>query len=284
MSEFDYLFDAEGEPEQRFLPVEQILVPDEVELSVDGSELEVPDYEDYFYGAGRHVTVTGRTLLAFLNLGEGDTSAAAICRFAQKWGLLGLCEHGQPAAGHGLEPREARLSSRASLLPSCQEHYSETISNWRRYAQQFATILKLGDALRQPRSSDTGSLWERLPVPPFYVSRAREQGSTKERQLLVSLLNALLAATTIQPTLSWDRRAILQFGCRGGTTLIAALTFELAMAVADSKTAFCSYCHRPYQPNRRPRAGEANSCKDCRQTANAARVQRSRALTRAKGK
>ena len=164
-------------------------------------------------------------------------------------------------------------------MPDCAEEGSEPIEAWRRYARQFNTILQLSEQLQEPRrSKDAAALWKALPIPPFVMRRNRDQSS--QRRLLVSFVNAILSASTLQPILIWTKRPTIQFGCRGGTTLFSALAFKLALAVGRCSAAFCSYCHTAYEPSRRPRAGEANSCPDCRQLANAERVRRCRDLKR----
>ena len=268
----DRLYDPEtGEPYERFLPVEQLCVP-EIELSDNLSSLSVvSDFEAYRNGDGPLVSVSTRCLTDFVELGDADPSV--IRRFAKRWGMLGLCKHGEPAGGHGLRPREARLTA-SMTLERCGEQRTESISDWQRYAKLFKTVLELSSLIRGKNATGTERLWQQLPVAEWLVSRARDP--QKQRRLLAWFINELLAAATIQITVTWNKRPALRFACRSRTTLFAALAFELAMTVAECRTAFCSYCHRPYQPERRPRAGEANSCKDCRQRANAERVRRSR--------
>jgi hypothetical protein len=119
-------------------------------------------------------------------------------------------------------------------------------------------------------------LWEVFDLPESFTdSVASAEG---QRRLLTAYVNKLLAAATIQPMIVWNDSAGLQFGCRRGTRLFAALAFQLAMAVVDAKYAWCSHCREPYEPKRRPRAGEANYCEsaNCKRYGNSLRVNRSR--------
>lgn len=271
-AEFDSgLYNDRGEPVRRFLPIAEVWVSD-VELSEDASRLLVPDYRAYLDGEGRKTTISERCFLAFVNLAEAPPDK--ILGFARKWGMLGLCKHGEPAAGHGLRRRRIRPEKSGSTPLRCNVYASEALEDWRWFASQFRVVLELAAALRERRVSGTSGLWERLSIPSYSYVIGNEGQKRKRR--LVGVVNTLLAASAIQPFVSWNKVPTLHFGCRGGTTLFAALTFELAMAVSRCRVAFCSYCHQGYEPLRRPRDGEANCCEDCKGRANAERVRRFR--------
>ena len=76
----------------------------------------------------------------FLKLADG--SAEAICRFASKFGILGICaEHGQPTS-HNLV---------CELAPGPVGWWAEPLDRWRLYAGQFQAILRLADELNRER-------------------------------------------------------------------------------------------------------------------------------------
>lgn len=274
MLEGEVLYGPDGDLIPRYLPVREVAVATQIELSADEAHLVVWDYEEHAFGRGRRRTVDEKCFRAFLGL--ESASPRSVADFAKKWGMLGLCKHEQPAAGHDLRSIEAQLTSRV-LRSRCDVEQSESIESWRRFARQFRSAVQIANALRENSNNRaTVELWEVFNLPEdFDRSLASADG---QRRLLTAYVNRVLAAATVQPVISWGDRNVLQFGCRGVTRLFSALAFQLAMAVADAKFAWCSHCHRPYEPKRRPRAGEANYCEDaaCKQYGNLLRVSRSR--------
>ena len=77
-----------------------------------------------------------RTMLdQFLSLAEGD--GEQICRFARKYGVLGICaEHGMPSS-HSLD---------CDMVPAPRiGGWSEPLDRWRYYAKQFQAVLRVAD-------------------------------------------------------------------------------------------------------------------------------------------
>lgn len=279
------LFGKDGEPVERYLPVRQIRACEPIVLSDDRSSVRVvaaaPESvvvngENYWAAAdwrerSRPRSVDERCFLAFLQL--ANASPEEILSFAQKWGLLGLCKHGEPAAGHGGRPRDTQ-GPRISGRLRCAEIPTEPIKHWYRFAREFNLSLSMARRLREttPASVDE---WMQLGVVLEAGGKCR--GVDEQRELLAGVVNRYLGASMVQPMATWEKRPTLTFGCRGRTTLFAALAFQLAMAITDSRMAHCSYCHRAYKPRRRPHVNEANACPSCRDgQANSERVQRFR--------
>ncbi len=263
---------------QRFLPIQQVVVPREIVLTRDQKRLCVND-EDYPVDyEGDPKSVSEECFEAFIKL--VDASPSDVHRFAKNWGLLGLCKHSVPATHN----QPIRVSGGVSGVMSrfCWPQPGESIEDWRKYSIAFGAMVKIADCLRA-NQRPTAAAWKLLGIG---VTRRRATATIAgQRELLVGRLNHYLALSGIQPIAIWSiTLPTLKFGCRGTTTLFAALTMQLAMNVTDCRIAFCSYCHGQYMPKRRPRAGEANYCPRCRKLhATTIRVRRLRTRLRTMG-
>ena len=261
----DLLSDEDGNPEQRFLPVDVVVVPTEVSLSLDQSTIEVSDEEAYWYGIGDEKEIRTTCLTQFIQLSERP--ATRILQFAQRWGLLGLCIHGLPAS-HNLERRDIR--ERSVMLPyeGCTPEPTEKVSDWRNFSVRFRTIVEVAQSLHRGQRITDDSVWEKIGRPrrSFIVGKAMDSALDQNRRL-ARAVNLHLAASGIQPVVHWNRdHPTIGFGVFAGirTTLFAALTMQLAMTISDCKIAICSSCHGTYVPKRRTHAHQSNYCPACR--------------------
>ena len=261
----ELLFDEDGNPEQRFLPLDVVVVPRLITLSGNDEWLEVEDDEEYWHGIGRARQVTTDTLSRFIQL--ADQPVARIFQFAKQWGLLGLCKHDQPATHH-LEDRNGH--ERPVLLPydGCTPEPVESISAWRTYSRRFRTFLEVGQLLHRGESIPDTAVWKHLGDPhrAFYVGRSRDSlHNQKER--FARAVNLQLAAAAVQPIVQWGRlEPSIHFGVFGAvrTSLFAALSMQLAFTVSDCKIAICAACHQTYRPARRAHRGQRGYCSECR--------------------
>jgi hypothetical protein len=265
------LFDEDGNPEQRFLPVEVVVVPEGLSLSADETRIEVEDEEQYWYGAGQNRQVNSRCLSQFVRL--ADQPARQIYQFTRRWGLLGLCEHSKPAT-HRIEDRDDR--ERPVLLPyrGCTPAPAETIENWRMYSLRFRTFLDVAQRLHRGEPIADAGVWDLIGRPRGFVVRSGHSVRA-QRKRFMRAVNLQLAASGVQPILNWNGpEPMIGFGVFGAlrTSLFAALSMQLALTVADCKIAICSWCHRTYRPRRRSHSAQANYCTTCRESGVPARV------------
>jgi hypothetical protein len=100
----------------------------------------------------------------FCRIGEAEdaaTLAAAVVRFAKRWGLLGLCEHGLPNAGCPRHHREDRSMvterSDASGLQAASAWLwwsgRESFEHWKGLALAFRSMLQIGLNLNRGKRS-----------------------------------------------------------------------------------------------------------------------------------
>ena len=196
----DLLIDEEGNPEKRFLPLDVVIVPDEIELSSDSTVLEVSDEEEYWYGIGAERQLTAGCLSQFIQL--TDEPPRRILSFAQRWGLLGLCSHGQPAT-HKVESREGR--ERSVLIPygGCTPAPEERISDWRALSRRFRTIVEVGQQLHRAEPVADDAVWESIGRPRrVFVVGGSGDSLPYQKRRLARAVNLQLSASGIQPILS----------------------------------------------------------------------------------
>src|SRR5690242_3800353 len=156
------LFDANGNVEKRFLPVDQVVVPDRILLSKDEARLEVEDEEAYWHEVGEERQVLPTALHQFITLAEQPP--ARILQFAQRWGLLGLCEHGLPATHH-VDDRDGQ--ERFALIPygGCTPAPAESIVDWRTYSSRFRTFIEAAQRLHRGEAITDNGLWDVIGRP-----------------------------------------------------------------------------------------------------------------------
>jgi hypothetical protein len=94
-----------------------------------------------------------------------DASDERIEAFAQRWGILGICEHGQPGMHDGCMPlcfndrfweAEAEKAARQwREHVAKQPGYWEPLSAWRYYARQFGAFLSIVADLKAGEDTET---------------------------------------------------------------------------------------------------------------------------------
>lgn len=257
------LFDEDGNAEKRFLSVDVVDVPSDIFLSEDATEVAVEDEEQYWYGAEQRRRVDGSCLSRFVAL--SDASAQQIFQFAKRWGLLGLCDHGKPAAHH-IEDRDDR--ERPMLLPyrGCTPAPAESIERWRIYSRRFLAFLDVAQRLHRGEVITGSEVWDQIGRPHGFASRSLPK-LEGQRKRFMRAVNLQLASVGIQPILRWNGpEPVMEFGVFGAlrTSLLAALSMQLALTVSDCKFAICSSCHKTYRPARRTHVNQSNYCTACR--------------------
>jgi len=187
-----------------------------------------------------------KLLLDFIALEEA--AAAEVQRYAQKWGVLGLCKHGQPA-GRVHAPRH----------DPCPPTYRERLSDWISFARSIGAAVRIGLALRARRFGADED-WRAL--------RGRKPKLGEDHYLiLVRSCHALsYVFGELQPVLVWDQDQFrVLFAGRsylGG--LRAALAFQaLALIAGTNALANCSECGVLFEPKRKPNLKFRSYCQKC---------------------
>jgi len=202
-------------------------------------------------GVDRWRTDTAGLLDEFGALAEASDDA--ILRFAQRWGLLSLCEHELP---------DTHNPGRYGCRPSERE----SLAVWRHFSRAAGAIVSIAAALHQgedPRPQDWAAVYERSGQDaPWWDS-----GADFDAHPLSLVVNEWLVLGDVRPALRWragsDPEIFLQPG--SGTSLFGAIARELAFVVSRvDGLAVCSGCGAGFVPKRRPAAGRRSWCPACK--------------------
>lgn len=213
---------------------------------------------------------TPRLLLTFAALAEATPSKYR--EFAQRYGPLGLCEHGTPCT-HRQSGAVFGLDAGEINDQECDPLPEERIDGWRWFARQAATMLDIVIDLDRGRLV-AEERWEplrRLTPPVDFIrtiattdaearqrwpadtpAQARHKAVNRQRAVISAYISEWLLMAGIQPRFFWKpgRRGLDLVG-RGG--LFAAMALQLAdTASGSSPLARCDNCQRHFSPRRRP--------------------------------
>jgi hypothetical protein len=248
-------------------------------VTLDGNRLR------WDIGSGAWTRAGPGLLDGFLRL--ADAGPEAILRYAQRWGVFGICSHGLPSS-HNRGPTPHPLLT-VGEPPWCrpQGHDQgtpwEETQLWNDYARAFRALVSIAARLHDGDRSRHED-WAALNVTPTAPWLRRD-----ERAQLAVVLTQFLEQGGVRPAISWKEladRPLLGFA---GAGLFGALTMQLVLACAGSDgLALCSGCGVAYLPPRQPSAGTRRYCPECRRRKvdqrDAARAYRQRKKPRNEGK
>jgi hypothetical protein len=237
------------------------------EITLRGEGIE---YEPYGFGMP-YVSAAG-ALEAFQDVHDGGTAL----RFARRYGVLDLCQHGIPAS--------APSSVVPGHIPGWCAHIGtdgrvwEPITRWVSYARQVRALLNLAVALEKGEpglNADWAAAWdEDREVPDSPKSRAYQ---------LASVVNHWIWLGGVRPMLHSGTALELRLG-GGGTFGILAVQLALLVTQAHN-LAVCSGHTGFYLRGlgrRAPKSGQSNFCPNCEgRVAARLRKRRERARRRA---
>ncbi len=180
-----------------------------------------------------------KLLTDFLTL--ADAAPETIARYAKRWGVLGLCEHGL-IAGHDNHPKLKNES--CSLLDA------ERLDSWRWCANQFRDLLEKAVVLRE-----RGDL-----RPPSKRAHDEVFEFLRNCDWIVRYFGGLRPVLVVE-----NGRFDIKLGNpHMGAGLPAALATQLLFTIAGAVgITTCASCGRTFMPRRRPRAGENSYCENC---------------------
>lgn len=193
----------------------------------------------------------------------------AVLRFARRYGVLGICEHGLPAS-HNPPPPSPAGSSRVWWcypLGWSEDVCWEPLDRWYYFAGLARALVAIAANFRQnkPGSADD---WravfaahprERIDALCERLGQLVESG----RFYLGNVLLEWLAWGNVRPALDWpvvNEAPSLSF--TGGTFGILGIQLLFAIAGAHS-VAICSGCGVPYLRKYKPRPDRRNFCLKC---------------------
>lgn len=142
--------------------------------------------------------------LAFrLELADQKVSRNQIAAFARSWGVLGVCEHGEPNFHPRYEESEGRSTPVFCYGPEGMPLLSgkEPVADWRRIAERLRTVLLLAGDVAAGRLGDPED-WERAGVPNASIQNWRGLIELRRARLAV-LLNSQLILANSRLELRW---------------------------------------------------------------------------------
>jgi hypothetical protein len=211
----------------------------------------------------RKVRPTVDTFTRFVGLTE--VSDREILKYAQKWGVLNLCEtHKSPSSHDPLcRPIERRGQPRG-----------EPLSEWRRFSRSAGAIVRIGLQLDENKPGSVTD-WDLLKADPAFAlllmdaemleARRVPQVVAAEKAVIANVVNEWLRMGNVRPHLTWgvgEPSVSLAGGVTGG--LFGALGVQLVERTGDYLIASCSGCRKFYHPEKKPRSGQDRYCQTCR--------------------
>ena len=218
-------------------------------------------------GATKPVENTSGMLDTFLRI-KND---GGVLRFAQRYGVLEICEHGM-LPPHRREREDPLTGDLRLSYTECQPRrhkawYLEPIAFWHSYVEQFVAMLRVAEALdsgRFPTESDWNVIrWER-ELPTTVENYWREFNSLLFGYVYQASVKVSIEYSGRPPEIRFD----------AGT--YGLLAVQLAIAIGRvGDVAVCSGCRKPYiREGRRPQRNRRNWCVDCQTTVAARRRKR----------
>jgi hypothetical protein len=208
-------------------------------------------------------------------------TAQDVLVFAQRYGVLGLCEHGLPASHNPFRRATYDLAYRGVLqMPMCAPRTNragfteELIADWLDWVQQVNGLLYVADTLRRGKAMDTAA-WEAAFHSQWQAGPAfDEDGHPNDWRSVAcievsSLVETWLDYGDVRPHFLWtspdeDPMFALEGDARDSVFGVIALQVMLVVA-RQHALVVCSHCGLPYLPERKPQRGRRNYCPECRE-------------------
>lgn len=264
------------------LHVGQWVVPSDVEPDGHGIKWRVVD------GGGDGTEMGPKMLERFIGLADAD--ALTVARYARRWGVLRLCEHGLPEThtvdlGWYLDrPISGGRGPCAYVGSGEPGWWHEPLQAWHSFARQAEAVVSLAVALRRdslgdartwatvpdypvevveppvhhtPGPLDFGQEWlaQPLPTPESVEEGRRVLGQVVDQWLRWGQVRNRLHWDTAEPTLTVQPHG-----------LFGAIAMQVASRVTGrAALAICHNCGSLYAPKKRPDPNRRNYCPDCRE-------------------
>lgn len=246
------------------LPHPQALYRHEIppRISIDGDYLVWSNRdENGDVGPRQKVQPSGKMLDEFVRL--EDASSEKILSYANRWGVLAICDHNLPSShspnSYGWQ-RSQPVSSCISLGLN-QEWVFEPLETWKQFAKEARAVRNMAAQLHQeqrPHSHDIEVLIQLAAVKSPNPSAPL----LAYCGLVSRTVNDWLNLGNVRPWFRWTPKEGIAIAF--GSGLFSSLAVQLMTTVSRMQlTEFCSACALPYSPKRRPRQGENHYCDDC---------------------
>ena len=251
------LTDEDGALGRPRLPVSKCVAPEGVALS--------PTREYLVWTPSGHRRDSLGALDAFLEI----ETPGEVWAFAERFGVLGLCEHRLPSS-HA-------KPCKPGFIPFTDDRiHGEPVDSWLRFVGAAKATLALAAAAHDNRTGDLKD-WTEVheclfseasdDLRQFLTAKASEGPPRESRLSVASFVYRWLELGDVRPTVSWDSAhpELLLSSAPLTPPLFGVLASQLALAVARANVlAQCSGCSRLYARPRKPQRGRRNYCNTCR--------------------
>ena len=204
-------------------------------------------------------------------------SDEGVRRFAERFGVLLLCEeHGLPSGHVTQEPTpELLLGGCWPRLADDDQFRLEPLEGWHRLVAEARTMVSIGASLHRG-TVPAPERWDILGELPWVGLWTGGSLASAKRRLSI-YVNRWLEMAGAELAFLWSEgEPELELG--GNTFQL--LSLQLAQTLSRSTFSVCDGCHEPYQRRgRRAPRGRNNYCPDCRKT-RAARVRKRASVER----
>jgi hypothetical protein len=219
---------------------------------VEGGRLFYTEAED----TSKATTPSRRMLEEFMGLGQ-DAVGTKILRFAQRWGVLGICPHDFSLMFHlrcTARRARAKLPSAAPGLA-----YWEPLETWRRIAALVRALMNM--ASRLERGELVHAADAALLDPGVRRLFEREITLEQQRKLFALEVSTWLMGAGTRPCLSWEKARCV--GALAYDGVLGAIGAQL-YATLGRPLVPCSGCGAWIRPDRMSSSGGATWCEKCR--------------------
>ena len=194
--------------------------------------------------------------------------ASSVLRFAERYGVLGICEHGLPDS-HALPPLPI-----PDRWPGCRAWkeldyllYAEPVDIWLRFVAQMRALLSLAVDLRAGSPGRTDDwrlaysqlLWREEIAPLALLTAGQEV--EQDRVMLAERISTWMQFGNVRPGLFWND-SLPAFDLTGHT--FGMLGIQLLFAATRAQgISICDGCGMPYARKSKPRKDRRNFCSNC---------------------
>ena len=196
------------------------------------------------------------------------TNGSDVERFAMKFGVLGICQHGLPSSHI---PQPVILTESWEPCPFWAEQpewlYWEPIDAWLHYVRQMRALLSLAVDIRNGvpgRKKDWEVAYSHLlPSSDWGLAMLSLTGKKLDfdKTALAERVTAWMKFGDVRPGFVWEKGAA-SFELTGHT--FGILGIQLLFAATKTQAyAICDGCGMPYNRKRKPRKDRRNFCPDC---------------------
>jgi hypothetical protein len=200
----------------------------------------------------------------------------ALVTFADRYGLLGLCEHELPAS-HNPMP----YGFQSGVATWCNSIETESTAIWRTFSGQARAMVNVAAAVRAGRPGAERD-WAEIYARSGRNAPWWKQSADVDASNLAHVVNEWLQLGNVRPALAGRELRMITSG-----GLFGALAVRLAAAVATAPTVYlCDGCGNPVDlssRDRKPQTGRRVFCDACQATGVPNRIRAQEARARKRG-